>query len=481
MTTLKEKTAKGLFWGAMNNGTQQVIGLVFGIILGRLLSPSDYGMMAMIVVFSLIANALQNSGFGVALTNIKDARHEEYNAVFWFNVTMAVILYVLLFFLAPLIAGYYRVPELVPLSRYAFLSFILAAFGLVQNTYLFKHFKAKEQAKAAGMAVLLSSVTGAGMAFYGFGYWALATQNNLYVLLNTLFVWYYSPWRPTTSGISLEPVRRMFGFSSKVLLTAIMTHVNNNVLNILLGRYFSAHDTGYYNQAYQWNLKCFTLVSNMMGQVAHPVLVDLKDEAERQLNAFRKMMRLVAFISFPLLLGFGMVSTEFIVLTIGGKWLVSAGYLKVLCYAGSVIPLATLLSNMIISKGRSDIYFWCTFGLGAVQIVTMVTIWPYGIGRMVVAHTLLSIAWVFLWHYFTRRLTGYGLLPFLKDTLPFALSAWAVITLTRLLTDSIGSLWLLLATRVLLSALLYYLVMRVAGAEILRECQRFIASKLFKK
>lgn len=480
METLKEKTAKGLFWGAMNNGVQQLIGLVFGIILGRLLSPSDYGMMAMILIFMMIANALQNSGFAAALANIKEPKDEDYNSVFWFNILMGTTLYVILFFCAPLIGEYYHTEKLVPLSRYAFLGFVFASFGTVQNTFLFKNYRAKQQAKAAITAVLVSSITGAVMAFYGMGYWALATQSNLFVLLNTMFAWHYSSWRPSMRNITFAPVRRMFGFSSEILVTTIMSHVNNNVLNILLGRYYSAHDTGDYNQAYQWNFKCFNLVQSMVNQVAQPVLVDLKEEKGRQVNAFRKMMRFDAFLSFPLLFGFGMVAKEFIVLTIGEKWLVSAGYIQILCFAGAVMPLTTLLSNMIISKGRSDIFFWCTFGLGAIQIIAMVSIWRYGIHLMVVVYTLLNVAWLFVWYYFTWRLTGYRLFLFLKDILPFALSAFGVMAITHYATSAITNLWVLLLSRILLAMLLYYLVMKIAGAEILHECQKFVMSKFRK-
>lgn len=480
METLKEKTAKGLFWGAMNNGVQQLVGLVFGIILGRLLSPSDYGMMAMLLIFTMIANALQNSGFGAALANIKEPKDEDYNSVFWFNITMGATLYGILFFCAPLIGEYYHTERLIPLSRYAFLGFVFASFGTVQNTFLFKNYRAKQQAKAAITAVIASSVTGTVMAFYGMGYWALATQSNLFVLLNTIFAWHYSSWRPTIRNVTFAPVRRMFGFSGKILVTTIMSHVNNNVLNILLGRYYSAHDTGDYNQAYQWNFKCFNLVQSMVSQVAQPVLVDLKEEKGRQINVFRKMMRFDAFLSFPLLLGFGMVAKEFIVLTIGEKWLVSAGYIQILCFAGAVMPLVTLLSNMIISKGRSDIFFWCTFGLGAIQIIAMVSIWRYGIHLMVVVYTLLNVAWLFVWYYFTWRLTGYRLLLFLKDILPFALSAFGVMAITHYATSVITNLWVLFLSRMFLAMLLYYLVMKIAGAEILHECQRFVISKFRK-
>ena len=168
--TLKEKTAKGLFWGGMNNFVQQVVGLAFGIILGRLLSPSDYGMIAMITIFSLIANAIQNSGFGAALTNLDHPTDEDYNSVFWFNVTASTTMYVILFFCAPLIADFYHTPALVPLSRYVFLSFVFSSFATAPYAYLFKNFQAKLQTKSGIIAVVTSSVVGAVLAFLDFGW-----------------------------------------------------------------------------------------------------------------------------------------------------------------------------------------------------------------------------------------------------------------------------------------------------------------------
>ena len=198
METLKEKTARGLFWGGMNTIVQQVIGLLFGIILGRLLAPSDYGMMAIISVFALVATALQDSGFKVALANEKAPTHAGYNAVFWFNILMGIALYAALFLSAPLIGRWYNTPQVVPL-------------------------------------------------------------------------WHYSPWRPSVRGITFAPVRRMFRFSCKILASTVTTHINNNVLNILLGHYFSTADAGNFNQAYQWNFKCYSLIQNMVGPVAQPV------------------------------------------------------------------------------------------------------------------------------------------------------------------------------------------------------------------
>lgn len=474
MSTLKEKTAQGLLWGGLNSGIQQLVGLAFGIVLGRLLSPSDYGMMAMISIFSLVATALQDSGFRTALTNIEHPKHEDYNSVFWFNIIMASSLYVILFLAAPLIGEYYHTPRVVPLCRYAFLSIVIASFGTAQSAYLFKHLRAKQQAEAGALAVILSSLTGVGMAFAGMAYWSLATQGLVYVGINTLLQWHFSPWRPSIHGITFAPVRRMFRFSCKILATTIMTHVNNNVLNILLGHYFTPRDTGNYNQAYQWNTKCYSLVQSMVAQVAQPVLVSLNGEEGRQKDVFRKMMRFTAFITFPLLFGFGLVAKEFIVTAIGEKWLASAQLIQILCISGATMPLSTLFSNMIISKGRSGTFFWCTFTLGLVQIATMVMIWPLGIRTMVIAYTLLNTSWLLVWLFFVRRLIGYGYWMFFCDVMPFALAAAGVMGVAYVATMPLSNMIALLITRFIIAVVLYYVVMKLARVKILAECERFV-------
>ena len=487
MESLKEKTAKGLFWGGMNNGVQQLLGLAFGIILGRLLDPSDYGMTAMLAVFSVIANELQSSGFKTGLINLKAPTHNDYNAVFWFNILAGAAIYVVLWFCAPLIADYYHQPKLIPLSRYVFLGFVFSSFGMAQSAYLTKQMQIKQIAKCGMTATLTSSIVSVVLAALGFGYWALATQYLMYIAVNTLLLWFFSPWRPTMK-VTFEPIRRLFPFSVRIMLSAIFTQLNNNIMNLLLGRYYGETNTGHYNQAYQWSSKCFLLVGNMLKQIDQTVLVGLDDERERQLAVLRKMMRFTAFISFPLLFGLGLVSHEFIVLAIGEKWAFSASLLPYLCLCGAFMPLSTLLTDAVISQHRSDIYLWSTIALGLLQIALMVALWREGIYVMVIAYTLLNILWVFVWQVFVRRLMDYRLLHFLKDILPFAMAAAAVMIVTgfasQFIVDSLEfrddylKLWVLLLSRVLLAAILYYAVMRLSGAVILKEIQAFLRAKL---
>ena len=490
MESLKEKTAKGLFWGGMNNGIQQLLGFVFGIIMGRLLSPSDYGLIAMITIFSLIATALQNSGFSTALVNQKEPKDSDYNAVFWFNILMGAAIYTILFFSAPLIADYYHETRLVSLCRYAFIGLLFSCSGVAQAAYLFKNLRAKQLAKASIIATFISSCVAVIMAWQGFSYWSLATQTNLFILISTVLRWHYSDWRPNLHP-NFSFIKQAFPFSVKILISDILTHVNNNVMNILLGRYYSAHDTGNYNQAYQWNNKATSLIQGMVKQVDQAVLVSVRDDQERQLAVLRKLVRFAAFVSFPLLLGFGIVAKEFIVLAIGEKWLVSAQYLQWLCVCGAVLPLSTLLADFIISKGKSGTFMGSTFMLGILEILAMLLLYPYGIATMVKTFVAINLVWLFVWFFLAQRLTNYSLLLFLKDIVPFAFAAVAVMQFTRYFTAYVAdnlmfvgdyaTLWLLLISRIILAALLYLLVMKAVRAKILDETIDFLKGKKVKQ
>ncbi len=476
--SLRDRVSAGLFWGGMNTLVQQLVGVVFGIVLARLLSQADYGMMAMIGIFSLIATAVQNSGFTTAIANLDAPTSRDYNAVFWFNILVGCACYVLLFFLAPVIAAFYGNAALVPLCRYAFLSIVIAAAGTAQNAWLFKHLRARQQAAAAMTAVIISNVVGVAMAIAGMAYWSLATQGLVYVLVNTLMVWRYSSWRPTMRGISFAPIRGLWRFAYKVLLTTITTIVNNNVLNILLGRLLGAQQTGIYNQAYQWNYKASSVVQNMVSQVAQPMLVEVRSDGARQLHALRKLMRFTAFVAFPLMIGFAVVAKEFIVLALTDKWLASASLLQILCLAGAVAPLSVLLANAILTQGRSGIYLYITLALCVTQIATLVALAPQGLQTLVVAYTALNVVWLFVWFFFAHRLTAYHLLSWLRDVVPFALTAALCGLASLLLTRSLTALWLLLITKIAIFAVLYYGVMKVCRVQILADCEEYIMKKL---
>ena len=476
---LKEKTAQGLFWGFLSSGGMQLLNLIIGIFLARLLSPGEYGIVGMLAIFTLLANNLQESGFGVALVNVKDITHNDYNSVFWFNTAMSLLLYLILFLCAPLIAAFFHQPCLVSLSRFIFLGIIFAAVGISPNAMLVRSLKMKEKAITSLSALVISGTVGVIMAFKGFSYWSLATQQVLYNVVICIGRFYYTRWCPTFK-VDFTPVKKMFSFSYKVLITAVLTTINNNVLTVIFGRLFPAQAVGNFTQANKWNTMANQLVTNTVAQVAQPVLTRVTDDKERQRRIFGKMLRFTAFLSFPALFGLALVAPQVILLAIGDKWVNSIPLLQILCISGAFIPLYTIYQNLFLSQGKSGSYMWLTIGQIVLMLVAVLACHSMGIKAMVIAFACINILWLLAWQVFAYRLIGYRFLTMLRDLLPFMLIALAVMVLTYFVTRYITNMWMLLAARLLVAVALYIMVMKLLRARILEECIEFIRNKKSK-
>lgn len=475
-SSLKEKTAKGILWGGLSNGAQQLLNLFFGIFLARLLTPEDYGMVGMLSIFSLIAGSLQESGFTAALANKHEVSHKDYNAVFWFSTGLSACLYLILFFCAPLIARFYQRPELTALARYSFLGFFVASLGIAHSAYLFRNLMVKQKALSVTIGLMASGTVGVTMAWLGFAYWGIATQSIVYVGVINLCYWCFSPWRPSLS-FDLSPLKGMIAFSSKLLVTNIFNHINNNIFSVILGKFYSGQEVGYFTQANKWNYMGHSLISGTVNSVAQPVLSSLSNDRERQQRAFRKMLRFTAFLSFPAMLGLSLIAPELITITITDKWLSSAAILQILCIGGAFIPVTNLYSNLIISKGRSDVYLWNTVCLSMVQLGVMLLLYPYGIHTMIQVYVGINIGWLLVWHWFVWREIKLSLWLALKDVLPFAVIAAGVMAVTFYATSGIQNLYLLMAAKIVMAAVLYSAILWLSGSVTFRESLRYIIKR----
>ena len=478
MDNLKEKTAKGLLWGALNSSTMQVLNLVFGIFLARMLSPHDYGIVGVLAIFSLIAGNLQSSGFTQGLTNIKHPTANDYNSVFWFNISMGILCYVILFFSAPLIARYFHSPELVSLSRFVFLGFFISAFGITRNAIMFKNIMARERAITGFVSLLLSGTCGIILAWNGMAYWSLAWQSVLFVLIQNVCRYYYTRrmWRPSFK-VDFSPVVRMFPFSVKILVTTIINTINNNVLTFIFGNLFPMKAVGNFTQAMKWDTMAYSTISGTIEQVAQPVLAQITDDRDRELHVFRKMLRFTAFLSFPALFGMALVSREFILVTISDKWIDSVPLLQTLCIGGAFLTFYTLYQHLVIASGRSGIYMWCNIGQIVIQIILILLFHSFGIKTMVIVYTVFTILWLVVWQINAKRLIGVTFANVFADTVPFMLSAAAVMAATYFVTSFIEDPMILLPSRIVVAAVLYFAVMKKAKVKILDECMAFIHKK----
>lgn len=474
---LKEKTAKGLMWSAVNNGATQVLNLVFGIVLARFLSPADYGVTGVLVIFSTIASNLQDSGFSQALINLQNPTKRDYDSVFWFNFLMSVSLYSVLFFCAPLLAWHFDMPCLLEVSRVTFLGFVIAGLSISSGAYLRKNLKNKEIAVLSLTALLLSGIVGIVMAMNEMTYWSLVAQQLTYITCITLGRFYYCRWLPSLH-FSFEPVRRMMGFGVHMLVTNVVTTLSEHLLTFIIGSHFRNKNViGNFTQANKWNLMASKMVSETVGQLAQAVLVEVTSDRERELRVFRKLMRFTAFFSMPAMLGLAIVSEEFILVSIGEKWIDCVPMMRILCVGGAFLPLYTLYRNLTISQGKGRAYLWLGVSQVVMQIAVVLCFISQGILPMIIAYVVFQILWLGVWQVFARRYVGMRWHMLVADVVPYLLAAVVTMAAVYFSTMFITNLWLLLIARVLMAAIVYGAMMWVLKDDILMEIVRKFNNK----
>lgn len=479
---LKERTEKSLFWSMLNNGTLQLLNILFGVVLARLLTPGDYGIVGVLTIFTLIAGNLQSSGFTQALINLKPPKPEDYNSVFWFNVIVSVVLYMILWFCAPLIAAFFHQPVLVDVSRFVFLAFLISSLGIAHAAYMSKNMMNREIAIINFIALLCSGSTGIVLAFNGYAYWSLAWQQVIYITVLNIGRYYFVKWRPTFK-IDFGPVKRMFGFAVNILFTNIINTLSGQILTFIFGRFFPIAQVGNFTQANKWNTQANTFVSGTLTQVVQTVLVSVNDDKERQKRVFRKMIRFTAFVAFPVMLGLAMVAKEFVVVVLGNKWLDCIPLLQVLCIAGAFIPFYTVYQHLAIGCNRGDLYLWCNVGQIVLQISLILLcyyLFSQSIIVVVAVYSIFMIFWLATWQVVAKHLINLKWSEALLDIAPFLLITVAVFAITYFVTLFIHDNVLILIAKVILSAALYIIVMKLAKVKIFDECWQFLRNKIAK-
>ena len=482
--SLKEKTAKGLFWGAMNSSLMQILNAVFGMILLWILDPEDYGMVGVLGIYSAIAQNIQESGFISALINRKNATQRDFSSVFWFNIVVGICIYVILWMCAPLIADYNHDDRLIWLSRYTFLGFFCASFSIVPRAKLMKEMKAKELTYVTIAALLTSDILGIVMALCGMKYWGIASQAIIYVSMVSILSWAYSHWRPSFQ-FSIQPIKEMFGFSCKILITNIFENVNKYAFETFLAGSFSKRQIGFYTNANKWNLMGSQTVTGMVQDIAQPMFVQVGDEPERLRRAFSKMLRFTSFVAFPAMFGFALIAPEIVRGIMGDKWANSIPLLRLLCIGGAFLPISRLYSKYIISRGKSGIYMWNTIIISLLVIVDLLCVsrfhWSFlgfeSIELMILIYVSINILWLLVWHWFVWRDIRLGFFKSFIDILPFLLLSVATMLATHVITLAITNVYILLIAKIIIAAAIYIGVLWFMKSDMLRESVDFLRKK----
>lgn len=470
---LKHTVAKGFLWGGMSNAICQFLSLFFGIFLARILTPDDYGPIGMLAIFSAIAGSLQDSGFVAAIANRKQVGHDDYNAVFWFNILISLFMYAVLYMCAPLIASFFNQPVLIGLSRYNFLGFVVASFGIAPSAYLFRELKVKQKSIAIMLSITATGLVGIVMALNGYSYWGIATQSIVYVLVRTIVCWYFTPWRPSLK-VNFAPLKYLFAFSYRLLITNVFQRFNWNIFSFILGKFYSRVDVGNYTKSAEWFNMGGEVVNGMVNAVAQPVLAKIVEDKERRLRVFRKMMRFTAFVAFPLMLGMSLVAVELITIVITDKWLESAKMLQILAIWGAFMPLQSMFTNLLVSSGRSKIFMWCTIVQGMLTLSLLLAMSNFGIKSMLIAYCIFNALWLFVWLHFAQKEINIKISMFLSDVVPYMLLSAFVMIATYFITRPIENIYILLLSKVSIAAAMYTLLAYITHSEELIETVSFL-------
>ena len=351
---LKTKTAKGVGWGFADNILGLGITAAANIILARILSPADFGIIGMTAIFMTLSTSLVDSGFTGALTRKKDAVKADFDTVFYFNLAVSCLLYAVLFFCSPFIARFFREPILVPVIRILGISLVINAFGIVQKIILVRRIDFRTQAWISLVSSFAAAVAAVVMAFYGFGVWSLVVLQVGKLAVNTILLWSVSKWHPGLC-FSRKSFRDMFSFGGRLLITSIISAIWSEMYSFIIGKMYSSSVLGQYSRADKVKNMVTSNVSSVMQKVSYPVLASIQDEGERQINVYRKILKTTVLISFTAVFGVWAVAGPFILTFFGDQWLPAVGYLRIMCFSGLFLPLMMCSANVINADGRSDI------------------------------------------------------------------------------------------------------------------------------
>ena len=423
--SLKHKAIHGVGWSFIDNIASSGITFLVGLLLARLLTPKEYGIMAMIAVFIAVSNSIIDSGFSNALIRKTRIERVDYNTVFYFNLTVSILIYTLLYLAAPAISVFFKESVLVEIIRILGLVLIINAFSVIPRTQFVRDVNFKTQTKVSLISSISSGVFGIGMALGGMGVWSLVGQQLSRQFLNTLFLWIYSKWYPVWE-FSRKSFKELFEFGSKLLLSGLLDTIYKNIYYIIIGRFYTSAQLGQYTRADQFNMIFSSNLTSVVQRVSYPVLSSIQEEPERLREAYQKVIKITMLITFACMLGLAAVAKPLILILIGEKWLPAVYFLQIICFSGMLYPLHAINLNILQVKGRSDLFLKLEIIKKIIAVGPIVVGVVYGIEYMLWGGVLTSFIAYFLNSYYSANLMNYPTSEQIKDILPTFLTSFLV-------------------------------------------------------
>lgn len=478
--SLRHKAVHGVGWSFIDNIASSGITFLVGLVLARLLTPEEYGIMAMIAIFIAVSNSIIDSGFSNALIRKTRIERVDYNTVFYFNLTVSILIYVLLYLAAPAISVFFKEPVLVEVVRIIGWVLIINALAIIPRTQFVREVDFKTQTKVSLISSISSGVIGIGMALGGMGVWSLVGQQLSRQFLNTLFLWVYSKWHPVWE-FSRKSFKELFGFGSKLLLSGLLDTIYRNVYYIVIGRFYTSAQLGQYTRAEQFNMIFSSNLTSVVQRVSYPVLSSIQEEPERLREAYRRVIKVTMLISFACMLGLAAVAKPLILLLIGEKWLVSVSYLQIICFAGMLYPLHAINLNILEVKGRSDLFLKLEIIKKIIAVIPIFLGIMYGIEYMLWGSVLISFIAYFLNSYYSAGLIQYPTIDQIKDVFPTFAVSLSVAFVMWIISFLDISIYVMLPLQCFSGLLLAFLAYEKLNLEEYLEIKQLILSCVQKK
>jgi O-antigen/teichoic acid export membrane protein len=419
--TLKSQATKGMFWTATENIFLQAGQFVIGIILARVLMPEDFGLIGMLSIFIAISQTFIDSGMGSGLIQKKDIQEIDFSTVFVFNFAVSVLFYFVLFFTAPLIADFYKMPQLVLLTRVLALNIIINSLVIVQRSKLKIALDFKSLAIANVISIVLGGLVALALAYFGWGVWALVMQTIATSVISVVLLWQFSHSKFSIL-FSIHSFKDLFGFGSKLLISGIYGQLFNNIYNIVIGKAYSAADLGYYTRSKAFAEMTSGTVTSILYQVSYPILASLQHDRDKLIQVYRRLIGMTSFFVFPAMTLLALLADPIVRILLTDKWIPVIVLLQWMCFARIFYPISVINMNILNAMGRSDLYLKVDLSKMPLMILALVITLPLGVKAMVIGHVIVSFIAFFINAYMPGKLFSYGGLQQLRDMLPIIIA-----------------------------------------------------------
>lgn len=478
--SLRDKTIRGVGWSFIDNIASSGITFLVGLVLARLLSPSEYAIMAIIAILVAVSNSIIDSGFSNALIRKVRVERMDYNTVFYFNLLASIILYLTLFFASPAISSFFKEPILVEVVRIVGFVLIINALGLIPRTIFVREINFKLQTKISLISSICSGTVGIGMAVLGMGVWSLVGQQLSRQLLNTLFLWIYCHWRPIWE-FSIQSFKELFGFGSKLLLSGLLDTIYKNIYYIIIGRFYTSAQLGQYTRAEQFNTIFSSNLTSVIQRVSYPVLSSIQENPERLREAYRRVIKITMLVTFACMLGLAAIAKPLIIILIGEKWMPAVYFLQIICFSGMLYPLHAINLNILQVKGRSDLFLKLEIIKKIIAVCFIVIGILYGIECMLWGSVCTSFIAYFLNSYYSSDLIHYPAGKQIKDILPTFMVSFIVAAVMWSISFWNISIYILLPIQILVGISLAMLIYERLKLPEYIEIRRLVLSTFKRK